>query len=556
MTTERWPGTGTAAVKRRWGAVVALGVLLATCLVALTVNAGMAAALGLGTAPDLEAARQALRADPAAAAATVAQAERAAGMDGTFKPLPLARRLHAAARKARAARMYTRADALYKRAHALYLQAGARTPARACLTAQQDIYLITGTYGATRADMLEALAAMYPSVPAAERAAWLDLPSTESLRWDGEKHYFTDVPINLAYRNVALFQTLPEHVAGYEKAYGMLQPYMEAGAAAPAWQPYAEPREYDFTQTLAVPRDELPATGDLRAWLPVPIIGGPQTDVRITGLDPATWVDRPPSIADQIGLVTMHVPLADLQGDLQLTFNVHYAHAAQYFKIRPSAVGPYDTEAAYYRRYTASRGNTRVTPSIRRTARRIVGSAKNPYYQARRLYRYILDEVKYSFMPHLALWPRGQAESVYVHRHKYGDCGAQAMYFSALCRSIGIPARTSGGFQTFGGTPAGHFWAEFYLPGYGWIPVDPTAATLVDYLEDVSPADKDAFHDFFFGSQDDLRLVVQKDTDLPLIPRATMRVALPMAIQMPAATCDTMTTGVPGFVLGQHWTFE
>jgi hypothetical protein len=129
------------------------------------------------------------------------------------------------------------------------------------------------------------------------------------------------------------------------------------------------------------------------------------------------------------------------------------------------------------------------------------------------------------------------------------------MYFSALCRAVGVPTRTTGGFQTFTGTPAGHFWAEFYLPNYGWIPVDPTAATLVDYLKNVSPVDKEAFHAFFFGSQDDLRLVVQKDTDLPLIPRADMRVALPMAIQMPAATCDTMAEQ-PGLVLNAYWTFK
>jgi transglutaminase-like putative cysteine protease len=546
----------TLGSRTRAFAAAAATLGLAALLLALAANAPQAGAIGLGSAVDQTAVRQALLVDDATAGAIVAAAERAAGVGPKASAATRARALHVAARKARAARMYTRASTLYERARDLYLEAGARTPARACLTAQQDIYMITGTYGATRADMLEALAAMYPSVPAEERAAWLDLPSTESLRWDGVKHYFTDVPINLAYRDVKLFQTVPGAVAGYEKLYGTLRPYMKAGASAPAWQPYAEPRVCDFTQTLDVPREELPATGDLRAWLPVPIIGGPQTGVRITGLDPATWVDHPPSIADQIGLVTLRVPLEDLADDLRLSFDVQYAHSAQYFKVRPSAVGPYDTDAAYYRRYTRSRGNTRITPSIRRTARRVVGSATNPYYQARRLYRYILGEVKYSHMPHYALWPRGQAESVYVHRHKYGDCGAQSMYFAALCRSLGIPARSCGGFQTFAGTPEGHFWAEFYLPGYGWIPVDPTAATLVDYLEDVSPADKAAFHDFYFGSQDDLRLVVQKDTDLPLIPRASMRVDLPIAIQAPAATCDTWTDGIPGFVLAGHWTFE
>jgi hypothetical protein len=463
--------------------------------------------------------------------------------------------LRAAARKAKAARMFTRANTLYERARDLYLQAGAKRQARGCLTRMQDIFMYVGTYSRTRAEMLEVLSAMYPSVPEEQRAAWLDLPSTESLRWDGAKHYYYDVPINLAYRDVRLFQTLPDHVAGYQAAYDMLQPYEAAAQLAEPWQPYAEPREYDFVQTLVVPRDELPATGDLRAWLPLPIVNGPQTNVRITELTPTTWTALPTSLAQDIGLLHLNVPLAQLTGDLNVSFKVHYAHSAQYFKVQPGNVGAYDKKDALYKKYTASRGNTAVTPSIRRTARRVVGSETNPYFKARALYVYVLDKVKYSYMPHLTLWPRGVPESVYVHTHKYGDCGAQSMYFSALCRAVGVPARTTGGFQTFTGKPNGHFWAEFYLPNYGWIPVDPTAATLVDYLENVSPVDKEAFHAFFFGSQDDLRLVVQKDTDLPLIPRADMRIALPLAVQMPAATCDGMIEQA-GLVLSAYWTFK
>ena len=547
----------------RWLATLVLPVALLLTVLACAAPAGAASAgaADIGGAPDLAAARATLQVGEATAAATVAAAEQAAGLapraaaSTRTATLKRADVLLAAARKARAKHLFTRASTLYERARGLYLKAGAKRQARACLTGMQDIVMYVGTYSATRAEMLEALAAMYPSVPAEQRAAWLDLPSTESMRWDGVKHYFYDVPTNLAYRDVALFQTLPDHVAGYQKAYSMLQPYEAAAKVAAPWQPYAEPHEYDFTQTLAVPRAELPATGDLRAWLPLPIISGPQTDVRITDLTPTTWTEFPASIAQDIGLLSLNVPLAQLTGDLDVTFKVHYAYAAQYFKVQPASVGAYDKKSALYRRYTKSRGNTAITPSIRRTARRVVGAETNPYLKARALYVYVLDKVKYSYMPHLTLWPRGVPESVYVHTHKYGDCGAQSMYFSALCRAVGMPARTTGGFQTFTGKPAGHFWAEFYLPDYGWIPVDPTAATLVDYLQDVSPVDKEAFHAFFFGSQDDLRLVVQKDTDLPLIPRATMRVALPMAVQMPQATCAT-TTDIMSFVLAGYWTFQ
>lgn len=66
--------------------------------------------------------------------------------------------------------------------------------------------------------------------------------------------------------------------------------------------------------------------------------------------------------------------------------------------------------------------------------------------------------------------------------------------------------------------------------------------------------DKAAFHAFFFGSQDDPRLTVQQDVDLPLIPRADGRVPLPMAIQLPFALRNTMEE-LPSLVLIEHWTF-
>jgi len=537
-----------------WRAGASVTAALATLLVLLAMSAP-AGALGLGRAPDPAAAKQALTGDRAGAAAIVAEAEAAAGLTRATSTSARANALRLQARTAERAHLFTRATALYGRARDLYLQAGATLRARACLTATQDIFLIASTYSATQAEMLDALAEVYPGVPAGQRASWLDLPSTERMRWDGVVHYFSDVPTNLAYRDVALFQTQPAMVTAYEEIYEKLASYEAGAAAVRPWQPYAKPASYDFKQTLAVPRDQLPASGDLRIWFPLPIEVGPQGNVRISDITPTTYLRYPESTSQDIGLLFMPVPLKELTGDLNVTFRVQFEHAAQYFKVDPALVGRYDKDSALYRQYTASHANTKITPSIRRTARRVTDGETNPYLAAQRLYRYVIDTVLYSHMPHFAMYPRGEAESVYVHEHKYGDCGAQSMYFSALCRSVGIPARCTGGFQIFQGTPAGHFWAELYLPNYGWIPVDPTAATIADYIPALSAAEVGAFHDFYFGSQDDLRLVVQKDTDLPLIPRADGRILLPLAVQMPAALCDTMEE-IPGLVLMDFWTFK
>ena len=90
------------------------------------------------------------------------------------------------------------------------------------------------------------------------------------------------------------------------------------------------------------------------------------------------------------------------------------------------------------------------------------------------------------------------------------------------------------------------------MPNYGWIPVDTTAAELVDYLEYVSAEDKRTYHDFFFGSQDHFRAVVQRDIDVPLIPKAGAPILFQMAIQFPTALCDTMDTN-PGMLVSEYW---
>ena len=55
-----------------------------------------------------------------------------------------------------------------------------------------------------------------------------------------------------------------------------------------------------------------------------------------------------------------------------------------------------------------------------------------------------------------------------------GECGDLSGLFVAACRAAGVPARPVTGFTM--GTNVWHVWAEFQVPGFGWIPVDPAYA--------------------------------------------------------------------------------
>jgi hypothetical protein len=57
----------------------------------------------------------------------------------------------------------------------------------------------------------------------------------------------------------------------------------------------------------------------------------------------------------------------------------------------------------------------------------------------------------------------------------------------ALSRAVGLPARMDFGWG-YQENLVGHAWVEFYLPGKGWQPADPTwAKTSGDYLFELDP---------------------------------------------------------------------
>jgi hypothetical protein len=77
---------------------------------------------------------------------------------------------------------------------------------------------------------------------------------------------------------------------------------------------------------------------------------------------------------------------------------------------------------------------------------------------------------------------------------------------------------------------------------------------MANYVKDISAEDRKAFIDFCFASQDSMRCVVQKDTDVPLIPTAQGTVLLPMAIQMPAVEYSIPTAEMLDTLIVEHWT--
>lgn len=131
---------------------------------------------------------------------------------------------------------------------------------------------------------------------------------------------------------------------------------------------------------------------------------------------------------------------------------------------------------------------------------RILGRIKDPVAQAKAIYDWVIDNTIYD--PSLPGCGTGDVRQQLI-RGQYGGKSADINgLFVSICRAIGIPARCVYGLRTGSSrlfrslglssndaTRAQHVRAEFYVPGYGWIPVDPSDVRRAIAMEVLSEHD-------------------------------------------------------------------
>lgn len=120
---------------------------------------------------------------------------------------------------------------------------------------------------------------------------------------------------------------------------------------------------------------------------------------------------------------------------------------------------------------------------VRRTAERAIGRVKDPLAQGKAIYEWVVDNASYD--PLITGVGNANIATLLESGYLNGKSADIALLFVGLCRSLGIPARPVYGLRIdssrlFGSLGAvgnlsaeQHCRAEFYSPGYGWIPVDP-----------------------------------------------------------------------------------
>lgn len=143
----------------------------------------------------------------------------------------------------------------------------------------------------------------------------------------------------------------------------------------------------------------------------------------------------------------------------------------------------------------------RFTPYLRALAAEITAGEESAAGKAWRIYEFITTKVTYTFMRDYFQFDN---HGEYCAVNLKGDCGLQALLFVILCRISGIPARWQSGMSIDEDYVGGHDWAQFYLPGWGWLFADPS------YGGGAYRAGSKMRHAFYFGNLDPMRMAANR----------------------------------------------
>ncbi len=156
-----------------------------------------------------------------------------------------------------------------------------------------------------------------------------------------------------------------------------------------------------------------------------------------------------------------------------------------------------------YARWLQDDALVKVDERVRKIAADVTKGAATPLEKARTIYGYVLSTMKYEKTGEG--WGRGSL--IWACDMKYGNCTDFHSLLIGLLRAEGIPARFQIGYsvpvERAGELPGYHCWADFYLDGVGWVPVDAS--------EGWKHPDQ---REYFFGHHDANRFALSTGRDI------------------------------------------
>lgn len=278
---------------------------------------------------------------------------------------------------------------------------------------------------------------------------------------------------------------------------------------AAASVPALDSRTFEFNYQVHFPATP-GAAGPVHLWIPYPAkldaYQTPATDVSITG-NVRHAMGHDSEYGNEFIVFSPTAEQTASGFDAGIRFTVtrkEYVALRDGVAVQRVAYAP--PSAHMLQRYLEPDKLVPLNNAIAELAKQQTAGANTQLEKAHQIYDYVASTMHYDKSGEG--WGRG--DEVWACDSKRGNCTDFHSVFIGMMRSSGIPARFEIGFplpegKTEGEIPGYHCWAEFYIQGIGWIPIDASEASK-------NPAKKD----YFFGALDANRVLFTYGRDIRL----------------------------------------
>lgn len=234
-------------------------------------------------------------------------------------------------------------------------------------------------------------------------------------------------------------------------------------AEGPGQKSFRGRKTYALSTFVTISRVKTAGANLLYLWMPFPVDAASQRGVK------ALERSHEPFINDYRGLSVYR--LSDIESDKLIT--VTQDSLVQVFGIETDVkadkiIAPPSPKPPLYAAFTAPDALVPAdAPAVAALARKAVAREKNPYRLARAVYDALAAAVAYD---------AGAKADAAVDAFAKGkaDSWDLSLLYAAALRAAGVPALPVAGVVVDDSRRAWrHAWVEFYVYGFGWLPVDP-----------------------------------------------------------------------------------
>jgi len=287
-----------------------------------------------------------------------------------------------------------------------------------------------------------------------------------------------------------------------ETPHGRSRPVFFDVSGKPGEKKIRDKRSYTVNYSVDIRVIEATRPNTLYLWIPTPVTSSSQRNTSLINRNTEPYIENHRGLSlyklDNLG--------AGISQSITLSYRVEVYEVET--SIRSSNIRSEHSASDLFTLHTQS---TDLIPSnnitLRTVVNSIVGRDQNPYSRARAIYDWMIRNVTIvEFMP-------AGTKLIDALETRRMDSYSAALLFTAMMRAARVPCiPIAGVLIDRNGQTTRHYWTEFWIDNFGWIPVDPVMGLGAVTIEK-SPVPETARQDtinYYFGNIDNMRVAFSR----------------------------------------------